>query len=334
MVSNGLHPPTDRLPAPTRRGTSLVVPPASALEAADTETKPDDIIPYRRDCPPRSGATRAGRTVLGAFGAALVTASAVAALVPFTRTVTLDGHLVPARTVTVRAEEPGLLTDLLVTTGDTVRPGALVARLRSPTLDEAFRTASLSRPPYALLARRARLDVYAPPFAERRPDGNADPTSLWSGGVVLTEGLAERRGSHLDAGDAVLVLAALGSDPRRTVPVVVHAWAAERDAQRIRPGMLARITVSALPHTRLRQATGRVSRVGLAPDPSTPLDAGAQWRVEIVADERSIHTLLQPSSTNIASVLRAGFTVAVAVQEHRETLAATGLRWLRARRAE
>ena len=334
MRSAGPRPQTTRPPAPARRDASLLVPPASALGAADTETRQDDIIPYRSDPRPQSGSLRASRTVLRGFGAALVTALAVGAFVPFPRTVTLDGRLVPARTVTLRAQEPGLLTDLLVTAGDTVQPGALVARLRSPTLDEAFRTASPIRPPYALLARRARLDVYAPPFAERRPDGNADPASLWSGGVVLTEGLDERRGTHLDAGDTVLVLAALGSDPRRTVPVVVRAWATEREAQRVRPGMPARVTVSALPHTQPRQMTGHVNRVGLAPDPSLPLDADAQWRVEIAVDERSLRTLLQPSSTDIPSVLQIGFTVRVAVEEHRETLAVTGLRWLRARRRE
>ena len=217
--------------------------------------------PSASDGPPPSSqrAERAGRRILRAVGLAGVLASVAALTVPITRTVDLDGRLVPERVVPIRAAEPGLLTDILVAAGDTVRPGQLVARLRSPDLDEAFRT-SIGHDP-ALLARLARLDVVAPPWSERQPDGAADPASFWRGGIVLTEDLPQRRGARLDAGDTVLELAALDADGR--VAYVVRAWAPEREALRAQPGMTARLTFTAIPQERPRQASGVVRRVAL-----------------------------------------------------------------------
>ncbi len=321
------------LPRPDRRPT-LAVPPADALQTPSGAAQSDDIISNGRGRPHGSRPDRAARRVLRSAGALALIAAAGATLVPVPRTVTLDGHLVPARTVLIRAEEPGLLTHVLVAPGDTVQPGALVARLQSPALDEAFRTADRSRLPWTLLARRARLDVHAPPFAERHPDGSTDASTLWRGGVVLTEGLSERRGARLDAGDVVVELAALATDGRTGVPLVVRAWADERDAPRVRPGMPARLTVSALLPAQPRQASGRVARVGLVPDPARPPDAPAPWRVEIAVDAHQLGGLLPPASTPTPSLLRAGFSVDVAVVERRETLAATAVRWLRARHTE
>lgn len=271
---------------------------------------------------------RVGRRVLRAFALLLVVGGVTAATVPITRTVTLEGHLVPARTVSVRAEEPGLLANIHVAAGDTVRPGQLVARLWSPELDEALRTALAAGP--ALLARQARLDLYAPPWAERLPNGHVDPATIYPGGVVLTEDLHEQRGARFEAGDVILDLAMLGTDSR--IPFVVHAWADGRAAQRVRPGMAARLTLSNLPPERPRQSSGTVRYVG--PAPEHPLDVPApedRWRVEATVDPSDLAALL--ASTDPAgrtTRLRAGFNVEIAVEERRETFARTAWRVLTA----
>lgn len=310
-------------PSRTRQRASLAVPHPEALGAPAGGATPDESRPLRRSGGP---AETASRRVLRGFGAVVGIAGLAAAIVPISRTVTLDGQLVPERTVVVRAAEPGLLDAILITAGDTVLPGALVARLRSPTLDEAFRTADPSRAPWTLLARRARLDVHAPPFAERLPDGTADPASLFRGGIVLTEGLAGRHGARLDAGDTVVELAALATDGRAGVPLVVRAWADERAALRVRPGMPARLTFPAIPQERPRQTRGLVARVGLAPDPgagshaTSPAASPVRWRVEVAVAPDQLDALLHPAYEALATQLRTGVAVEVVVEERTETL--------------
>lgn len=283
--------------------------------------------------PPSQSAERAGRRILRAVGLAGVLAAVVALTVPITRTVDLEGRLVPEHVVSIRAAEPGLLTEIHVVAGDTVRPGQHVARLRSPELDEVTRAATGHDP--ALLARRARLDVVAPPWSERLRDGAADPASFWRGGVVLTEDLAQRRGARLDAGDTLLELAALDADGR--VPYVVRTWAPEREALRARPGMSARLTFTAIPQEHPRQTSGIVRRVALAPEADGhPESAGdpdaARWRVELSLDADAVAAIVGEGET--PNELRAGFSVEVAVEERRETLARSVVRWMRARARE
>lgn len=267
---------------------------------------------------PSRGADRAGRRILRAVGLAGVLAVVISLTVPIPRTVDLDGQLVPERVVSIRAEEPGLITEIHVAAGDTVLPGQLVARLRSPELDEATRTSTSHDP--ALLARRARLDLYAPPWSERQPDGTADPSTFWRGGIVLTEDMDERRGRRVDAGDTVVELAAL--DGGGEIGHVVRAWASERDAQRVHPGMPARITFTAVAQDRPRQATATVRRMAVVPDSSSeafPFPGAGRWRVELVLDDEVVVESLT------------GASVEVVVQEHRETLARTAARWIQAR---
>ena len=275
-------------------------------------------------------ADRAGRRILRALGVAALAGAVAALTVPITRTVELDGQLVPEHVVTIRAAEPGLLTEVHVAAGDTVHPGQVIARLRSPGLDEATRTSTGHDP--ALLARRVRLDVHAPPWSERQPNGTADPSSFWRGGVVLTEDLDEQRGARLDAGDIVLDLAALSADGR--VAHVVRAWAPEREALRARPGMAARLTFTAIPQERPRQASGVVRRVALAPETDSHTEAagephGGRWRVELDVDPEAVAAIVGAAET--PTELRAGFSVEVAVEERRETLARSTVHWARSR---
>ncbi|OZC01351.1 biotin/lipoyl-binding protein [Rubricoccus marinus] len=234
------------------------------------------------------------------MGLAAIVAAVAALTVPVTRTVEFDGQLVPERVVPIRAEEPGLLTEIYVAAGDTVRPGQRLARLRSPELDEATRASTGHDP--ALLARRVRLDVHAPPYAERQPDGAADVSSFWRGGIVLTEDLRERRGARIAAGDIVLDLAAVDADGR--VPYVVRAWPPEHEALRARPGKPARLTFSAVPQERLRQASGIVRRVAMAPEADTYSEASgepqaARWRVEVDVDPDAVATIVGAADTPI-----------------------------------
>ena len=309
-------------PQPTARADRppLALPGRDALRpSASADDRPDD--------PGRSA-----RRVLRVAGVAAVLALVGATVVPFSRTVELTGQLVPRRTVTVRAAEPGLLHRVHVAAGDTLRPGALVASLRSPQLDEAFRLADPAQPRWALLARQARLDLHAPPVVERDASGAADPDTWWRGGIVLTEDLDRRRGAHVEAGEVVVELAALATDGRRTVPLVVRAWAGEREALRLRPGMPVRLTFPSVPQEMPRQASGVVHRIAPAPeahDPSSGDARVARWRVEIALDADEVARLAH--STEPLGLLRAGFSVEASVQERRETLARTAVRWASAR---
>ena len=301
------------LRAGTRRWTLTVPDPAQALGG------PRDMSGPER---PAQGAERASRRILRAVGLMAVVALVTALTVPITRTVEFDGQLVPERVLPIRAEDPGLLTEIYVAAGDTVWPGQRLARLRSPELDEATRASTGHDP--TLLARRVRLDVHAPPYAERQPDGAADVTSFWRGGVVLTEDLRERRGARIAAGDVVLDLAAVDAEGR--VPHVIRAWAPEREALRARPGMPARLTFTAIPQERPRQASGVVRRVSLVPDARPHAEASgephtARWRVEVDVDPDAVVAIV--GTAEIPTELRAGFTVEVAVEERRETFAMT-----------
>ncbi|GAB5550148.1 MAG: hypothetical protein SangKO_099080 [Sandaracinaceae bacterium] len=269
---------------------------------------------------PSGGPERASRRIFHASVLGIVLASVVATTVPITRTLQLDGQLVPERIITLRAAESGLLTDLHVAPGDRVMPRQLVARLHSPALDELARASSGHDP--ALLARRARLDVHAPPPAVRKPDGTADPATLWHGGIVLNEDLHALRGARFEAGDPIVELATI--DPDGRIPYVVQAWAPERDALRTRPGMTACITFSAIPHHRPRQTIGTVRRVALAPD-----SLSARWRVELDIDPSALAPIAGADEVGALTELRAGVSVEVAVETRRETLARTATRWIR-----
>ena len=294
---------------------------------------PDTNVALGRPDGPQRPVQRVERNVLRAVLVVLVLGAIAALTVPITRTVKLRGQLVPERVISIRAGEPGLLTQVHVAAGDTVRPRQLVARLRSPELDEATRASTGHDP--TLLARRARLDLHAPPWSERQPDGSTDPSTFWYGGVVLTEDLAVQRDARVESGEILLDLAVLGADDR--VAHVVHAWAPEREAQRARPGMPARLTFTAIPQEHPRQVSGVVRRVALAPEADASTNPTGQtpaphWRVEVAIDPDALSPILGTART--AAELRVGFSVEVAVQERRETIVRTIRRWVRSRYAE
>jgi len=324
-----LDPLSDAMPTIQGDGASTVCPDtpvregsrAWALSVPDTGRALGSSDGLGEPQRPAQGAERAGQRILRTAGLLTLLGAVAALTVPITRTVELDGQLVPERVVPIRVAETGLLTEIHVAAGDTVLPRQLVARLHSPDLDELVRTSAGHDP--ALLVRRSRLEVFTPPWSERQPDGTAAASTFWSGGVVLTEDLAEQRGSRVDAGDVVLELAAIGSNGR--VHHVVRAWAPEREAQRVRPGMPAQLTFIAIPQDRPRQASGVVRRVSLAPD-----SLATRWRVEVGIDADALTRIVGDA----AAELRAGFSVEIAVMEKRETLARTAGRWASARWTE
>lgn len=155
------------------------------------------------------------------------------------------------------------------------------------------------------------------------------PASLSEGAVVLTEDLDRLHYARLAAGDAVLELAALDGDGTAgppVVPLTIRAQADERQAQRVRTGMPARLTITAIPTERPRQATGRVVRVGPAPEG----DASEGWRIELDPDDLAAITT-STGSVGLPTVLRSGFNVEAAVKERHETIAQTAARWIIAR---
>ena len=154
------------------------------------------------------------------------------------------------------------------------------------------------------------------------------PSTLLHGAIVLTEDLDLLPHARLDAGDVLLELAGLDADG--AIPLVVHASADEREAQRIRPGMPARLTFPAVPTERPRQSAGRVLRVGPAPE-----DSMQGWRIELAPDPGTLATITEPArNSRLPTVLHAGFSVQIAVEERRETVARTATRWVRARHGE
>ena len=144
----------------TRQAPVRAEPRAWALTVPDTSQALGATAAGGGPQRPAQGAERVGRRILRAVGFVGVLAIVIALTVPITRTVELDGQLVPERVISVRAAESGLLTEIHVAAGDTVRPGQLIAGLRSPELDEATRASTGHDP--ALLARRARLNLHAP----------------------------------------------------------------------------------------------------------------------------------------------------------------------------
>ena len=149
---------------------------------------------------------------------------------------------------------------------------------------------------------------------------------------MLTEDLKEQRGARIDAGETVLDLADLGNDER--VTHVVRAWAPEREAQRVRPGMPARLTFTAVPQERTRQVSGVVRRVALVPEAASHPGASgephaATWRVEVAVHPDEVAEIVGTAELTIE--LRAGFSVEVTVEERSETLARTLASWGRAR---
>ena len=128
---------------------------------------------------------------------------------------------------------------------------------------------------------------------------------------MLTEDLDLLPHTRLDAGDVLLELAGLDADG--AIPLVVHASADEREAQRIRPGMPARLTFPAVPTERPRQSAGRVLRVGPAPEGSMQ-----GWRIELAPDPGTLATITEPArNSRLPTVLHAGFSVQIAVEERR-----------------
>lgn len=262
-------------------------------------------------------ARRSTHRVLRAVVLVCTLAVVGALTLPIERTVELDGRLVPERVVPIRPFLDGLVSEVLVAPGDTITSGKLLARLFSPE-----RAAAQPRSSYL-----AHHDIHV-------------PASL-NAGIVLTDDLDRLVGAHLDAGDLLLELAAL--DASGTLPLTIRAHADERRAQRVRPGMPARLTFTAVPAERPRQATGHVFRVGLAsentggrfPEPHRLAERDA-WRVEIAIDPEGLDALTQPlpNGDGLPTALRAGSSVEVAVVERRETIARTLVQWLRARLAE
>ena len=132
----------------------------------------------------------------------------------------------------------------------------------------------------------------------------------------------------------MLDLAAVDADGR--VPYVVRAWAPEREALRARPGMPARLTFTAIPQERARQATGVVRRVALAPEADAYPEASsgphaAHWRVEVNVDPDALAAIVGEAET--PTEMRAGFSVEISIQERREIIARTVALWIRSRGA-
>ena len=222
----------------------------------------------------------------------------VLALMPYERTVDAYGTLRPATVWPVRAQQSGLLYNVLVEPGQTVEAGQAIARLDTTALYERRLELKAEQRLYALLAARS------PEWAARQVGLetqigllNAQKERLVlrapAGGVVLTSDLAQRKGERLEAGQTVLGVGRAGAV---CGPPPLSRKRSQPDSHRP-SGAPYRGAATANPRSANFQA--RSSTLALAPE-------GGQYYVDVALDATSVCTLG-------ANRLRMGFNVQGAV---------------------
>lgn len=196
----------------------------------------------------------------------------VGLLVPSPAAIPADAVVRPADPVAVRAATPGVVDRVMVTEGQIVERGAVLARLRDDEatllLDQAAAAARGARAE----AGRAREAGDLAGFRAREAEANAleqrrrfletelERTVIRAPirGMVLT-GLVERRaGQRLERGDTFLDLADLSS-------VEIEARVPEEDVHAVRPEAATRVKVYAYPERTFR---GKVVRIAPRADES------------------------------------------------------------------
>ena len=197
--------------------------------------------------------------------AAVATFLGVGLLIPLPAAIPADAVVRPADPVAVRAATAGVVDQVMVTEGQRVERGAVLARLRD---DEA--TMKLEQVAAAVRgaraeAGRAREEGDLAGFRAHEADAGAleerrrfletelERTVLRAPtrGIVLTAQVERRAGQRLERGDTFLDLADLSS-------VEIEARVQQEDVDAVRPGATARVKLYAYPERTFR---GRLTRI-------------------------------------------------------------------------
>jgi RND family efflux transporter MFP subunit len=188
-----------------------------------------------------------------------------ALLVPVPSTITADATVRPAVPIAVRASTAGTIEEVLVSEGQWVEAGAVVARMRRDELvmkleqvragvQRARAEAARARAAGAFADYRAReAEGSSLEEQQRFLEGELGRTELVSPvrGVVLTSRVELRRGQRLERGATFLDLADVSN-------MVVEVSVPEQEVEGVRPGAPAQLKVYSYPERTFR---GEVIRV-------------------------------------------------------------------------
>ena len=188
-----------------------------------------------------------------------------ALLVPVPSTITADATVRPAVPIAVRASTAGTIEEVLVSEGQWVEAGAVVARMRRDELvmkleqvralvQRARAEAARARAAGAFADYRAREAEGASLEEQQRfLEGELSRTELVSPvrGVVLTSRVELRRGQHLERGATFLDVADVSN-------MIVEVSVPEQEVEGVRPGAKAQLKVYSYPERTFR---GEVIRV-------------------------------------------------------------------------
>jgi RND family efflux transporter MFP subunit len=212
-------------------------------------------------------ARRASRRQLWTRGLVIAAVALVGFLVPLPTWVSGDAAVRPATRVPLRAATEGTVEEVLVSEGEVVEQGTVVARMRRDELmveleqvraaaQRATAEATRAHMQGDLATYRARQSALAEFFeSEQFLTKELERTSLVApiDCIVLTRDVELRRGQHLQRGEIFLELADLSM-------MEAEVWVPEEDVHRLSAGRPARLKVHAYPDRAFR---GEVA--GIAP---------------------------------------------------------------------
>lgn len=197
--------------------------------------------------------------MIGIMGGVLL----VMLLCPWQITVEKSAVLRPVESGMVRAEVPGKIAEIAVTTGHKVNQGDLVARLRNPQVTSDVITARLqveqaqremdltigAEAPAFYQQAKAKLAQAKVALAESERLAAKLELRAPLTGVVLTDDLGRLTAGSLRAGDSLCEVAVLA-------PIQLYIPLNERQARHVRPGQKVELRVAAQPY---RTHEGRVT---------------------------------------------------------------------------
>jgi putative peptide zinc metalloprotease protein len=242
--------------------------------------------------------------------AAFAAVAGLIVLVPLPTTVSSNFTLGPIRRVEIRPPAPGIIQEVLVKTDESVAAGQTLARLASPTLDEAeisyqSRLAAIQRD---LLAAESAGDQTRIGQAEqqaRQVEAQlAEVRSKLSGldlrsaipGVVTTPEVKQKAGVYLHSGETFAEVADLNQLKARILVI-------DRDLQFVRPGSEVELKLNAYP---FRTFTGHVAEIMPAAAAARPIDE--QLRPERYGQDLTNYFAVIVTLPNPQGLLREGMT--------------------------
>jgi len=235
--------------------------------------------------------------------------------------------LEPSRKAVVRARVPGTLTEVLVTEGQEIEAGAVLARLSNLPLQSEYEDA---RAKYQLASSEANAAAlhfrgYGEALQERERlkvrvgqlSGMAGELDLRSpiAGAVVTPRVGDLLGAYLTAGHELLEIADL-----RTLRARVYI--SEYDMAKIRQGAPARLQVEG----RVRKWDTRAEYVAARPTEKNPVGEGEEGLRGLNGPHFFLVDLMVG---NPDGMLRPGITGVARIYGRRRSLAGMGWEWMK-----